>query len=248
MSCEQCLQGTLHEGSPSGSINTIAGVPVYTAIPKKQDYDRKKAVLYLGDIFGFYENPKLLCDAFADRLNVAIYFPDYLNNDAVPREEMNKGTFNLAKWRETHGSKETRASLDPVIQELKSKHGVERFAAAGYCFGGKYVMELCNENVIVAGMAAHPAGIQVPQDLETFKSQSNTALLICACETDQTWPKESQDKAQEMLVSHGPGFKQVYYAGNKHGFAVRADISDPIQKQAKEDAFEQTVQWFSKYL
>ncbi|KAM0789899.1 hypothetical protein ACM66B_006741 [Microbotryomycetes sp. NB124-2] len=246
MSCEHCLQGTLHEGTPTGETTTIAGVQVYTAIPKTQ-HDSSKAFLFLGDIFGFYDNPKLLCDAFADRLNVPVYFPDYLNNDAVPMAEMNAGKFDLNAWRAKHGSKETRAALDPVINELKTK-GVGKFAAAGYCFGGKYVMELCNGNVVVCGMAAHPAGIQVPQDLETFKSQSKAALLICACEVDMTWPKEAQDKAQEMLADHAQGFKQVYYAGNKHGFAVRADISVEVQRKAKEDAFEQTVEWVKQYL
>ncbi|KAK4048694.1 hypothetical protein OIV83_004664 [Microbotryomycetes sp. JL201] len=246
MSCEHCLQGTLHEGTPTGEIVDIAGVSVYAAIPKG-GHDSSKAFLFLGDIYGFYTNPKLLCDGFADRLNVPVYFPDYLNNDAVPIAEMNAGTFNLDAWRPKHGSKETRAALDPVIAELKNR-GVKRFASAGYCFGGKYTMELCNENIVVCGMAAHPAGIQVPQDLETFKAQSKAALLICACETDRTWPKECQDKASEMLADYSNGFKQVYYAGNTHGFAVRADISVEVQKKAKEDAFEQTVEWVKKYL
>lgn len=51
-----------------------------------------------------------------------------------------------------------------------------------------------------------------------------------------------------MLSSHEPGFEQTYYAGCKHGFAVRGDITDPVVKQAKERCFEETVAWFAQYL
>lgn len=38
------------------------------------------------------------------------------------------------------------------------------------------------------------------------------------------------------------------YSGVEHGFAVRADLSKPDVKFAKEAAFLQAVQWFDEFL
>lgn len=38
------------------------------------------------------------------------------------------------------------------------------------------------------------------------------------------------------------------YSGVKHGFAVRCDLSDPVARYAKENAFLQALQFFETYL
>lgn len=43
-------------------------------------------------------------------------------------------------------------------------------------------------------------------------------------------------------------YQLTLYSGVEHGFAVRADISKPHVKFAKEAAFLQAVQWFDEYL
>ncbi|ORY82966.1 alpha beta-hydrolase [Leucosporidium creatinivorum] len=246
--CDDCVRGVLHEGEPQGSFETVGGIKTYVSKPSG-DFDKTKAVVYLGDIFGYYTNSKLICDSFAANLGVAVYFPDYLNDDPVPIDAMNKGTFDMDSWRPRHGAQQTRASLDPVLAQLKSS-GVTRIAAAGYCFGGKYTMDLAIEGLIATGMFAHPAGIKVPEDLDALLEKGAASILVNACEIDHTWPKESQDKAEAVLGDgkYAPGFKQNYYPGCRHGFASRGDITDPKVKFGKEDSFVETVKWFKKYL
>jgi dienelactone hydrolase len=53
---------------------------------------------------------------------------DYLCRQLAP--------FDREKWHESHGSAQTRPSIDQVIAALK-REGVTSFAATGYCFGGK---------------------------------------------------------------------------------------------------------------
>ena len=38
------------------------------------------------------------------------------------------------------------------------------------------------------------------------------------------------------------------YSGCQHGFGVRADVSSPQAKFAKEQAFLQAVTWFDEHL
>lgn len=43
-------------------------------------------------------------------------------------------------------------------------------------------------------------------------------------------------------------YKRAYFPGCTHGFAVRGDMSVPEIKKGKEEAFENSVKWFQKYL
>lgn len=90
----------------------------------------------------------------------------------------------------------------------------------------------------------------MPEDLEKFK-KTGLPLLVCSCEVDQQYPPESQAIGDEVLGGgkmEADGYKRVYYAGCRHGFAVRGDMSDPAVRAGKEGAFKETVEWFLKYL
>ena len=63
--------------------------------------------------------------------------PDYLFGDPIPLEAMATGRANLEEWRSRHTQAVTRPILDNVINALKEQ-GVKRFAAVGFCFGGKW--------------------------------------------------------------------------------------------------------------
>jgi hypothetical protein len=43
-------------------------------------------------------------------------------------------------------------------------------------------------------------------------------------------------------------YQMSLYGGTSHGFAVRANVTDPEQKFAKETAFLQAVRWFDNWL
>ena len=68
---------------------------------------------------------------------------------------------------------------------------------------------------------------------------------------DKQYPPESQEIGDKIL---GEGkteteiYKRAYFVGCTHGFAVRGDLNDPVVKSAKEQAFKNTVEWFSKHL
>jgi dienelactone hydrolase len=51
-----------------------------------------------------------------------------------------------------------------------------------------------------------------------------------------------------LLVATKLPYQITLYGGVKHGFAVKADLSDKRQKFANEQAFYQAVQWFDEWL
>jgi hypothetical protein len=60
-----CLKGSLHDGQPRGSYETIAGVNSYISKPTSSN-DNGNLVLYFPDVFGFFPNGLLVMDGFAD--------------------------------------------------------------------------------------------------------------------------------------------------------------------------------------
>jgi len=247
--CEHCVKGVIHEGTPTGKWEKIGGVDSYVATPTV-NYPKDKAVLFLPDVFGAQLiNAQLMADAFAEN-GFKTIIPDYLNGDPIPPEGLNPGsTFDIGKWFPNHGPEQTRPALDKVINALKEQ-GITTFGATGYCFGGRYVFDLAFENVIKAGVVAHPSLLKVPDDLEKYFSTSKVPLLINSCPVDGQFPPESQAKADEIFGNgkFAPGYKRNFYEGCTHGFAVRGDLSDPKVKAGKEGAFKETVEWFIKYL
>lgn len=76
---------------------------------------------------------------------------------------------------------------------------------------------------------------------------SHSDALIQTCETDNPFPKEAQEAA-DRIFGDAKTYKRNYYAGCSHGFAVRADLKDPVAKKAKEEAFKECYEWFVKHL
>ncbi|KAI0027332.1 alpha/beta-hydrolase, partial [Vararia minispora EC-137] len=240
------LSGVRHEGTPAGKLEEIAGVKTYIALPEGE-YDKTKAVIYLCDAFGIeLENNLLLCDDFA-RNGYQVYAPDLFEGEAATPEFLDdRAAFDFMAWLGRHSPAHNFTRVKGVLDELR-KQGVTRFAGTGYCYGGRMVFDFAFADEIQVSATSHPSLLQIA-DLEKYASTAKAPLLINACEVDEQFPKEKQDKALELLQDFKPGFKQAYFDGCVHGFAVRGDMSDPKVKAGKEGAFSNTVEWFKKYL
>ncbi|KZW03086.1 alpha/beta-hydrolase [Exidia glandulosa HHB12029] len=247
--CRDCVVAVTHEGTPTGKIEQIGGVDTYVALPEG-DYPKDKAVLFLPDIFGItFQNNQLLADDFA-RNGFAVYVPDYLNGDPVTEALQRDPKWNVMRdWFPLHTPEHTRPLLDKVIAGLKER-GVTTFGATGYCFGGKYAVDLALENAVKAMVISHPSMLKVPDDFEKLLATSTVPLLINSCETDQMFPPEAQAQADNLLGGgkYKPGYERTYWPGCTHGFASRGDVSIPEVKAGKEGAFKAAVEWFIKHL
>ncbi|KZV64009.1 alpha/beta-hydrolase [Peniophora sp. CONT] len=261
MSCEHCIKGVRHEGTPEGTYQDIAGVKCYIATPSG-DYDKSKVVIYLTDAFGIeLVNNLLLADDFA-RNGYKVVAPDLFEGEPMPADLLDsvkptdtninlvalgkEHNWDFQAWASRHGFAHNLPRVRGVIDALKAD-GVARVATTGYCFGGHLVFDIALAGVSDVSAASHPSALQV-EDFSKYVATSKAPLLINACEIDFQHGKDKQEKAAEVFKSFAPGFLQTYSEGCAHGFAVRGDMSDPKVKAGKERAFNSTVEWFKKYL
>lgn len=116
-------------------------------------------------------------------------------------------------WLKNHGPEPTRKALDPVYEEIGKKH--KKIAALGFCFGGKYAVNLAQENKVQAIATFHPSLLQIPSDIEKLRS-SNAALLFCTNSPDPQLSKEGRETLDKLLTGHEAGYEQVFYEDTNH--------------------------------
>ncbi|KAJ6585228.1 hypothetical protein B0H19DRAFT_1250103 [Mycena capillaripes] len=218
--------------APRGENITINGVLTYVTLPKGK-FDPTTAVVLLTDIFGLPSPDNL----------VLTYAPDYLNGDALPTDG------NITAWAPNHGEAQTTPPLLAVISALKSR-GVKQIAATGYCFGGLYITRLVQNNTIAVGTMAHPSSLNVPTDFELVKAQSHVPVEINNAELDTGFTPALAVETDTVLGDglYLPGYFRRQFDGVGHGFAVRANASDPVQVAAKQGAFDTSLAFFKKHL
>jgi len=67
-------------------------------------------------------------------------------------------------------------------------------------------------------------------------------------ESDYVFTDEQRHESEAILKEIGVHHQVNVYGGTSHGFAVRADLSGPEQRYAKEQAYYQAVTWFDEHL
>lgn len=100
--------------------------------------------------------------------------------------------------------------------------------------GGRYLVDVA--------FAGHPSGISLPTDIEMLTAPMSVAIG----DVDFTMGKEDVIKLKEGLEKmegRGKGSGLTMYAGAKHGFAIRADLKDPKEKELADQAEDQAVKW-----
>ncbi|KAJ7127155.1 alpha/beta-hydrolase [Mycena epipterygia] len=227
---------------PQGKNVTINGVLTYVSLPKKR-FDPKTAVLLLTDVFGLPSPDNLL---LADQWAAAgfqTFVPDYLNGDAI------SPTGNVTTWIVNHGEAQTTPPLLAVIKALKER-GIKQIAATGYCFGGLYITRLVQNNTVTVGTMAHPAFLNVPTDFDLMKEVSHVPVEINNAQLDTGFTPAVALQTDAVMDDgqYPPGYFRRQFDGVAHGFAVRANASDPVQVAAKQGAFDTSLAWIESHL
>ncbi|KAL5347071.1 hypothetical protein ACLOAV_008214 [Pseudogymnoascus australis] len=248
-----CTVGVKHQGEPTGTHTTIdnGSLDVYIAKPTNPKAGKAgKAVLLVPDVMGICQNANLIADQLAANGYYTL-IPDIFNKDSLSNP-WRPENFNLMNWIQ-HGMKGDNPHTVPEVDAIMVKaldylneQGYKEIAGVGYCFGGKYVVRFMSEDKgkrIKVGYLAHPSFVD-EAELEAAKGP----ISIAAAETDSIFPVEKRHKSEEILKATGVLYQINLYSGVSHGFAVRGDPNIPQEKWAKEQAFEQAVQWFNFHL
>ena len=93
---------------------------------------------------------------------------DYFDGEPVPATVVftNQGVqgFDMKAWFSRHPPARALELARAVIAALKTER-VAKFAAAGYCYGGRIGFDLAFENEVAVLTAAHPS-LLTPADLQ----------------------------------------------------------------------------------
>ncbi|KAL1967758.1 hypothetical protein VTN77DRAFT_2447 [Rasamsonia byssochlamydoides] len=239
-----CTIGVKHEGEAKGEIKKIGDVETYFSYPA--DRSTKRAILILTDVIGHrFINAQLIADQFAAN-GYFVVMPDLFHGDPIPLNR--PADFDFKAWLTGppgHLPPVVDPVVDSVLNEMRTSLGCERIGAVGYCFGAKYVVRFLKpaEKKVDVGYIAHPSFIE-PEELAAIQGP----LSISAAETDTIFPAEKRHESEEILLKTGQPYQINLFSGVQHGFAVRADPSQPVLRFAKEQAFLQAVHWFNHYL
>ncbi|KAL2838540.1 dienelactone hydrolase [Aspergillus pseudoustus] len=236
-----CFTGSLHEHKAQGDIQQIGNFRVYAASPKSDTIPRK-AVILLGDIFSIFPNSQLLADEFARNGYIAL-LPDLFNGDQISPQDYEAGKVDIKSWMSRHTVADVSPVVEAMINHLRTTLGVENVAAAGYCFGGKYVVRYLKEGQIDSGFIAHPSFVT-----EDELGEIQKPLSISAAEHDPIFTSKNRHASEEILIQSKQPFQINLFSGVSHGFAIRGDLNKPLVQFAKEQAFMQALVWFQHTL
>lgn len=234
-----------HTGEPVGAEEVVDGTTYYITKPGADAPNTNgAAVLYLTDVFGINltEN-KLLSDSFA-RAGFVTVTPDLFQGSPAP-SDLNDPTFNTTAFLAAHGPDVTDPIVEGAINYLRNTLNVSRVAVTGYCFGGRYSFRFVDAARTVkadVAFAAHPSAWQ---DGEV--SAIGAATSVATADQDSLLPASLRAQLEALLLNVSSPYQVNLYSGVQHGFGVRANVSDPVQKFAKESAFLQAVRWFNNF-
>jgi len=122
---------------------------------------------------------------------------------------------------------------------------------AGFCWGGKYVFELCSDSekaangksLVDCGFTAHPSNLVIPQDPDAVTKP----LSVAVGDVDVVFPLHRVERTKEILRKKGDVHEVVVIPGAKHGFAVRGAPDDEKAMEQGMQAEDQAVAWFDKW-
>ena len=121
--------------------------------------------------------------------------------------------------------------------------------AAGYCWGGKHVVNLAHgktaksgKPLIDAAFVAHPSHLAIPDEIEKVMQP----LSIAIGDNDLALKPAGVIQIKEILDRKVDVRSEVtVYPGARHGFAVRSNPGVEKEEKQAEEAREQAVNWLS---
>ncbi|XP_044499453.1 endo-1,3;1,4-beta-D-glucanase-like isoform X2 [Mangifera indica] len=187
-----------------------------------------------------YEAPNLR--KLADKIAAAGFYvaaPDFFYGDPyVVNPER-----PIQAWIKDHGADKGFDDAKPVIQDLKSK-GISAIGAVGFCWGAKVVVQLAKGEFIKAAVLCHPSFV-THDDIKAVK----VPIAILGAEIDQLSPPALVKEFEEILTTKPEvdAFVKIFPKVS-HGWTVRYNTEDPDAVKCADEAHQNTLEWFAKYV
>ncbi|RVX22076.1 Endo-1,3;1,4-beta-D-glucanase [Vitis vinifera] len=226
MSISRCYENppSFSPGSGAGTVQEVGGggrLKAYVTGP----LDSKLAILFVSDVFD-----KVAAAGFL------VVAPDFFYGDPV---DLSNPNFDRQVWIAAHGTDKGCEDAKAVIAALRSK-GVSAIGAAGFCWGGKVVVNLASSDHIQAAVVLHPGRI-TDDEINEVK----TPIAILGAEIDDASPPEQLEHFGEILsAKSGMDCFVKIFPGVAHGWTVRYSVEDEWGVKSAEEAHGDMLNWF----
>ncbi|PNS16646.1 Protein AIM2 [Sphaceloma murrayae] len=167
-----CATGSLHTGTPAGTVTKLHGLDTYVTHPPKTT-SPQGIVVIIPDIFGWtLANSRILADEYARQVPCTVYLPNFMNGPAfgpdmlLSIETVSAPGFSALLSRAYHFLRLLFYGVPFMVRNRAGAvmPGITNFfralreneaatlpiGAAGFCWGGMPVVKLCHD-VIQAG-------------------------------------------------------------------------------------------------
>jgi len=148
-------------------------------------------------------------------------------------------------WTIKHREAVTKPIIESFIAAVRADPGVTKVGAVGFCWGGRYAILQAQDNTGVDAAAALHPSMTSNADFEAITKP----VTIAVGDRDSVVPKATVDGIIDVLEKKVDLPHEIrIYEGQIHGFAVRGDLSSEADRKAMDDAAQQVLDWFDKYL
>ncbi|KAF2811280.1 alpha/beta-hydrolase [Mytilinidion resinicola] len=188
--------------------------------------------------------------------------------DESKQSKLGKYTGFLARapafvmWMTRHKEAPTNKICMDFLQALRrATPRSTKIGMVGFCWGGKYAIraglegnriQMDGEKVplVDAVVALHPSHVALPEDVEKL-----VVPVTIGWGLEDTGVKIEQKGMAEAIHAKAreagrevPEVQHKVYKPGRHGFAVRGNPDDPLERACLEDSVTQALDWFARWL
>ncbi|KAL1644536.1 hypothetical protein SLS61_008804 [Didymella pomorum] len=274
MSCPDCFRGGAATGTPSGTYSTLHGHKTYIATPKDTSStstsNGNSTIILYTDAFGhLLPNNLLLSDALSQATGFRVLCPDIipgggmspavlplLDTFSSPSASYLSKGIAIARAMVyvipffARAGPDKPASTGRTVEyakAVKKEVGEGKVGVVGYCWGGYQSLNVASldEKIVEAIFIAHPAKFEATQVVKTV--EKGVKVSFAHAGEDMSLPMAKVDETKRVMEGKEE-FEVKVYEGCVHGFAVRATPGKEKEANAADEALQQAVEWFKKWL
>ncbi|KAK0646777.1 Alpha/Beta hydrolase protein [Cercophora newfieldiana] len=165
-------------------------------------------------------------------------------------------------WSTRHKDGKTSKVCMDWLEKLRRAEPDKKIGMVGFCWGGRYALRAGQEKSMItleggkktplvdAVVALHPSNLDFPADMEGMVvptsygwGQEDAFVKIETKKVVEGIYEREKKKGRET-----PEVEHRVYKPGRHGFAVRGNPDDEMERKCLEDSVTQVLEWFAKWL